>query len=36
MLIPIFGLMEGIPGLRGFIKFARREENRFAVIAKPS
>ncbi|GAA4254287.1 glycosyltransferase family 2 protein [Dactylosporangium darangshiense] len=36
MLIPIFGLMEGIPGLRGFMKFARRTENRFAVIAKPS
>jgi hypothetical protein len=36
LLIPIFGLMEGLPGLRGFMKFARRTENRFAVIAKPS
>jgi hypothetical protein len=36
LLIPIFGLMEGLPGLRGFLKFARRTENRFAVIAKPS
>ncbi|MGI5240866.1 glycosyltransferase family 2 protein [Dactylosporangium sp. CA-139066] len=36
LLIPVFGLLEGVPGLRGFMKFARREENRFAVIAKPS
>jgi cellulose synthase/poly-beta-1,6-N-acetylglucosamine synthase-like glycosyltransferase len=36
LLIPVFGLMEGLPGLRGFVKFARREENRFAVIAKPT
>ncbi|MET7399564.1 glycosyltransferase family 2 protein [Dactylosporangium sp. NPDC005572] len=36
LLIPFFGLMEGIPGLRGFLKFARRTENRFQVIAKPS
>ncbi|GAA3295399.1 glycosyltransferase [Dactylosporangium vinaceum] len=35
-LIPVFGLMEGLPGLRGFLRFARREENRFTVIAKPS
>ncbi|MFI5914152.1 glycosyltransferase family 2 protein [Dactylosporangium sp. NPDC051541] len=35
-LIPVFGLMEGLPGLRGFMKFARRAENRFTVIAKPS
>lgn len=35
-LIPLFGLMEGVPGLRGFVKFARRTENRFQVIAKPS
>jgi egghead protein (zeste-white 4 protein) len=35
-LIPVFGLMEGLPGLRGFMKFARRAENRFLVIAKPS
>jgi hypothetical protein len=36
LLIPIFGLMEGLGGLRGFVKFARRAENRFTVIAKPS
>ena len=36
LLIPIFGLMEGFGGLRGFFKFARRAENKFVVIAKPS
>jgi cellulose synthase/poly-beta-1,6-N-acetylglucosamine synthase-like glycosyltransferase len=36
LLIPIFGLMEGLGGLRGFVKFARRVENKFIVIAKPS
>lgn len=36
LLIPVFGLMEGIGGLRGFVKFARRAENKFVVIAKPS
>jgi beta-1,4-mannosyltransferase len=36
LLIPIFGLMEGFGGLRGFLKFIRRVENRFVVIAKPS
>lgn len=36
LLIPIFGLMETIPGLRGFVKFARHTENTFQVIAKPS
>jgi beta-1,4-mannosyltransferase len=36
LLIPIFGLMEGLAGLRGFVKFARRAENKFMVIAKPS
>jgi beta-1,4-mannosyltransferase len=36
LLIPVFGLMEGIGGLRGFVKFARRAENKFTVIAKPS
>jgi beta-1,4-mannosyltransferase len=35
-LIPIFGLMEGFSGMRGFVKFARRVENKFVVIAKPS
>ncbi len=36
LLIPVFGLMEGFGGLRGFLKFARRVENKFTVIAKPS
>jgi hypothetical protein len=36
LLIPVFGLMEGFGGLRGFMKFVRRVENRFVVIAKPS
>jgi len=36
LLIPVFGLMEGFGGLRGFVKFARRVENKFTVIAKPS
>jgi cellulose synthase/poly-beta-1,6-N-acetylglucosamine synthase-like glycosyltransferase len=36
LLIPVFGLMEGFGGLRGFMKFARRVENKFVVIAKPS
>jgi beta-1,4-mannosyltransferase len=36
LLIPVFGLMEGFAGLRGFLKFARRVENKFTVIAKPS
>jgi egghead protein (zeste-white 4 protein) len=36
LLIPFFGVMEGIPGMWGFWKFARRVENKFKVIAKPS
>src|SRR5215813_5133218 len=36
LLIPIFGLMEGFGGMRGFMKFARRVDNRFTVIPKPS
>jgi hypothetical protein len=36
LLIPVFGLMEGLGGLRGFAKFARRAENKFTVISKPS
>jgi beta-1,4-mannosyltransferase len=36
LLIPVFGLMEGLGGLRGFAKFIRRVENKFTVIAKPS
>jgi len=34
-LIPLFAMMEGIGGLRGLIKFLRRTENKFVVIAKP-
>jgi beta-1,4-mannosyltransferase len=36
LLIPVFGLMEGFGGLRGFVKFVRHTENKFVVIAKPS
>ena len=36
LLIPVFGLMEGVGGLRGFVKFLRRTENKFVVVAKPS
>lgn len=35
-LIPFFSIIEGIGGLRGFLKFTLRTENRFTVIAKPS
>jgi hypothetical protein len=35
-LIPVFALLEGSGGFRGFVKFVRREENKFVVIAKPS
>ena len=36
LLIPVFALMEGIGGLRGFLKFLTRRENKFVVIAKPA
>ncbi|WP_405019160.1 membrane glycosyltransferase [Kitasatospora sp. NBC_00070] len=35
-LIPVFSFLEGLGGLRGLIKFLRREENQFVVIAKPA
>ncbi|MEU9098073.1 glycosyltransferase family 2 protein [Streptomyces sp. NPDC048361] len=35
-LIPVFSVLEGLGGFRGFIKFVRREENKFVVIAKPA
>ncbi len=35
-LLPVFGLIEGLAGLRGLVKFVRRAENKFIVIAKPS
>jgi len=36
LLIPVFALLEGSGGFRGFIKFLRRTENKFVVIAKPA
>ncbi|MEV0410881.1 glycosyltransferase family 2 protein [Streptomyces sp. NPDC050448] len=35
-LIPLFSVLEGLGGLRGLIKFIKREENKFVVIAKPA
>lgn len=35
-LIPVFSVLEGLGDLRGFFKYARREENQFVVIAKPA
>ena len=35
-LIPVFSVLEGIGGFKGFLKFVRREENKFVVIAKPA
>jgi cellulose synthase/poly-beta-1,6-N-acetylglucosamine synthase-like glycosyltransferase len=35
-LIPVFALMEGAGVFRGVLKWARREENKFVVIAKPA
>ncbi|MBC6466478.1 glycosyltransferase family 2 protein [Actinomadura alba] len=35
-LIPVFSVLEGLGGFRGFLKFVRREENKFVVIAKPA
>ena len=36
MLIPLFSIWEGLGGFRGLVRFLRREENRFVVIAKPA
>lgn len=36
LLIPVLSLLEGIGGLRGFLKFVRGVENEFVVIAKPA
>jgi cellulose synthase/poly-beta-1,6-N-acetylglucosamine synthase-like glycosyltransferase len=36
VLIPYFSLLEGIGGLLGLIRFVRRAENKFVVIAKPA
>jgi beta-1,4-mannosyltransferase len=35
LFIPVFSMLEGLGGLRGFLKFARHAENKFIVIAKP-
>lgn len=36
ILIPFFAMLEGLGGVRGFLKFVRRTENKFVVIAKPT
>jgi hypothetical protein len=36
VLIPLFALIEGLGGFLGLIRFARRAENKFVVIAKPA
>ena len=33
--IPIFSLLEGLGGIRGFLRLVTRTENEFVVIAKP-
>ncbi len=35
LFIPIFSLLEGLGGIRGFLRFVTRKENQFVVIAKP-
>ena len=35
LFIPIFSLLEGFGGIRGFYRIVTRKENRFIVIAKP-
>lgn len=36
VLIPVFSVLEGLGGIRGFLKFIRGEDNKFVVIAKPA
>jgi beta-1,4-mannosyltransferase len=36
LLMPFFAGLEAVSGLRGFAKFARRTENKFVVIKKPT
>jgi egghead protein (zeste-white 4 protein) len=36
LLIPFFAMIEGLGGLRGALKCARRTENEFVVISKPA
>ncbi|KPI08037.1 hypothetical protein OK074_3805 [Actinobacteria bacterium OK074] len=35
-LIPVFSVLEGLGGFKGFLKFLRHGENKFVVIAKPA
>lgn len=35
VLLPVFSLLEGIGGIRGFYRLASGKENEFVVIAKP-
>jgi egghead protein (zeste-white 4 protein) len=35
IFIPIFSLMEGLGGIRGFYRMVTRKENQFIVISKP-
>jgi len=34
-LLPVFSLLEGLGGIRGFYRLATGKENEFVVIAKP-
>lgn len=36
LLMPFFAGLEAISGMRGFMKFVRRTENKFVVIVKPT
>lgn len=36
VLIPVFAMLEGLGGSRGFLKFLRRVDNKFVVIANPT
>jgi len=36
VLLPFFAGLEAVSGLRGFVKFVRRTENKFVVIEKPT
>jgi hypothetical protein len=35
-MLPFFSFIEGVGGIKGLMKFLRREENQFVVIAKPA
>jgi cellulose synthase/poly-beta-1,6-N-acetylglucosamine synthase-like glycosyltransferase len=35
LLIPVFSLLEGLGGIRGFYRLVTRKENQFVVISKP-